>query len=195
MKLSVPRRNLFLLAAVLAAVVYGTAFVADNTAAPIRRTGGRDGRKVYLRSLQGKLHDALAERRYDECELLIRRILKLAPENRSMQRAAGKIYYQNGKLNEAENILRSLLLRHPEDLLCRNNYAMVLLARGRREALSELKKALDGSGSSEFIAENYLYAGRKLGVKLEAPPVEGAPQPLFPVPPLDAITAPEEKSK
>ena len=195
MKLSVPRRNLLLLAAVLAAVVYGTAFVADNTAVPPPRAGAWEGPKAYLRSLQGKLHDALAERRYDECELLVRRILKLAPENRSMQRAAGKIYYQNGKLNEAENVLRSLLLRHPEDLLCRNNYAMVLLARGRREALPELKKALDGSGNSEFIAENYLYAGRKLGVKLEVPPAEGAPQPLFPVPPLDAITAPEEKSK
>ena len=195
MKLSVPRRNLLLLAVVLAAVVYGTAFVADNTAAPVRREGAREGRKAYLRSLQSKLHDALTERRYDECELLIRRILKLAPENRNMQRAAGMIYYRNGKLNEAENILRSLLLRHPEDLLCRNNYAMVLLARGRREALPELKRALDDSGSSEFIAENYLYAGRKLGVKLEAPAAEGAPQPLFPVPPLDAITAPEEKSK
>ncbi|MBQ7696382.1 MAG: hypothetical protein IJT50_14805 [Lentisphaeria bacterium] len=195
MKLSVPRRNLFLLAALLAAVVYGTAFVADNTVAPVRETGAWEGPKAYLRSLQSKLHDALTERRYDECELLIRRILKLAPENRSMQRAAGKIYYQNGKLNEAENILRSLLLRHPDDLLCRNNYAMVLLARGRREALPELKKALDDSGNSEFIVENYLYAGRKLGVKLEAPPAEGAPQPLFPVPPLDAITVPEEKSK
>ena len=195
MKLSVPRRNLLLLAAVLAAVVYGTAFVADNTAAPVRREGAREGRKAYLRSLQSKLHDALTERRYDECELLIRRILKLAPENRNMQRAAGMIYYRNGKLNEAENILRSLLLRHPEDLLCRNNYAMVLLARGRREALPELKRALDDSGNSEFIAENYLYAGRKLGVKLEAPAAKGAPQPLFPVPPLDAITAPEEKSE
>ena len=195
MKLPVPRRNLFLLAALLAAVVYGTVFVADNTAAPARREGAWEGPKAYLRSLQSKLHDALTERRYDESELLVRRILKLAPENRSMQRTAGKIYYQNGKLNEAENILRSLLLRHPDDLLCRNNYAMVLLARGRREALPELQKALDGSGNSEFIAENYLYAGRKLGVKLEVPPAEGAPQPLFPVPPLDAITVPEEKSK
>lgn len=195
MKLSVPRRNLFLLAAVLAAVVYGTAFVAENTVAPVRSESAREGRKAYLRSLQSKLHDALTERRYDECELLIRRILKLAPENRNIQRAAGMIYYRNGKLNEAENILRNLLLRHPDDLLCRNNYAMVLLARGRREALPELKKAFEDSGHSEFIAENYLYAGRKLGVKLETPPAGGAPQPLFPVPPLDAITAPEEKSK
>ena len=195
MKLSVPRRNLLLLASVRAAVVYGSVFVADNTVVPSRGEGAWEGPRAYLRSLQGKLHDALTERRYDECELLVRRILKLAPGNRSMQRAAGKIYYQNGKLNEAENVLRSLLLRHPDDLLCRNNYAMVLLARGRREALPELKKALDGSGNSEFIAENYLYAGRKFGVKLEVPPADGAPQPLFPVPPLDAITAPEEKSK
>jgi len=193
MKFSHSRRTFLLLVFALCAVIYGTVFIVDNISVPVRKEPAWEGPRAYLRSLQSQLHDALTERRYAEGEMLIRRILKLAPGNRNMHRTAGKIFYHNGKLGEAESVLRNQLLRHPEDLLSRNNYGMVLLARGKREAFQELKKAYEGSGNSGFIGENLRYAGKKLGLEVPAAPEGGTGgTPLFPVPPLDAIIAPEE---
>ena len=190
------RRNFIILAVFLGAVIYGTVFIVDNAEPPRRKSGARDDAGTYLRSLRLRLRELLEGRHYTEAEIIVRRILKQVPENRAAQLAAGKIYYHNGKLNEAENILRGLLLRYPDDALCRNNYAMVLLARERREALNELRKAFAASSGSGFILENYRYASGKLKEAGPEPELgnEAGP-PLYPVPPLDAITAPEEAEK
>ena len=185
-------RNLLILLLALAATVYASTCLVERFGVSARKTSA-DGTSSYLRSLQHKLYEKLLDKNHAESEILIRRILKLDPKNTAMKRIAGKIYYHNGKLNEAENMLRNQLMRNPGDILCRNNYAMVLLARKRPEALRELVKAFAASGQSPFIAENIMYAAKKLNMPQISLPEKTALQPLFTAVPVDAISSPEEK--
>lgn len=186
-------RNLVIITLFLGVVILGSAVIAGHFGVAPRKTPYFDTKRSYLRSMQMRLYEKLTEKKYDESEILIRRILKIAPENHAMQRVAGKIFYCNGKLNEAETLLRNLLMRNPADILCRNNYAMVLLARKRPEALKELLRAYTDSRGSSFIAGNIAYAEKILKQPAGKIPDDFSEPPIFHTPPLDAVTVPEEK--
>ena len=99
--------------------------------------------------------------------------------------------YRNGKISEAENLLRSLLLRDPGDHICRNNYAVCLMKRKRIEAVMELEKAWQGSGRRNFIGRNLQISAAFFNVKLPYP-LQLDKNSSDSVP-ADAITLQEEK--
>ena len=92
--------------------------------------------------------------------------------------------------DEAENLLRNLLLRTPGDHICRNNYGAVLLAKNRREALEELRRAWLDSGKAAFIGKNFQECAKRFNIKL---PEELFADETTSPPPLDAVTLVEEK--
>lgn len=177
----------------LGIVILCSAVIIEHFGVIPQKPSHVDTTRSYLRSMQMKLYEKLIEKKYDESEILIRRILKITPGNPAMQRIGGTIYYHNGKLNEAEKLLRNLLMRNPSDSLCRNNYAMLLLARKRPEALNELFRAYTDSRGSAFIAQNIAYAQKVLNRPAETLPDDFSDVPVFHSPPIEAIIAPEEK--
>lgn len=188
-------RNLVILFLMLSATIYGTVFLVERFGITEERRSASETTRSYLRSMQMQLYGKLQEKNYAESEIFIRRILKLDPGNVAMQRIAGKIYYHNGKLNEAENVLRNLLMRNPGDIICRNNYGMVLLAKKQPESFRELLRACNDSGRTSFIAKNLYYAVDVLKLPKMEIPENSAAEPLFTSVPLDAITAPEEDKR
>lgn len=186
------KRNFIILSLLLVALFYGSSLVMSSTVVPPSETSDAETPEKYLRSLKMQLHDAVHKKRFHEAEVIFRRTLKLDPRNRMIRRLGSVVYYHNGKLNEAENLLRNLLLRNPGDFVCRNNYAMVLLAKKNPKAFNELKKAWLDSEGTPFILNNLKYCAKVFGQKLS--PDENAEEDLLlAVPPVDAIAVDEEK--
>ena len=186
------KRNLVILSLMLGVVFYGTSAVISFTAAPIREKEETDTPERYLRSLTMELVKAVSEKRFHEAEIIYRRLSGIEADNRMIGRLGSVIYFRNGKLNEAENLLRNLLLRRPGDFICRNNYGMVLWAKKNPAAFKELKKAWDDSGKSAFIGENLLRCAAFFKVKF-TPGYENDDAAFLDTPPVDAITLAEEK--
>lgn len=184
------RRNLLILTLLLVAVCGGTLLVISNTAVPMRNSETSEKKGDYLRALKLRLIELVGKKEFAEAEIVFRRLRKIEPENRFLLRLGSVVYFRNGKLNEAENLLRNLLLRTPGDHICRNNYGAVLLAKNRREALGELRRAWLDSGKAAFIGKNFQECAKRFKIKL--------PEELFrddtaSPPPLDAVTLVEEK--
>ena len=184
------KRNLVILGAVLCAVVYGTFLVTSSTTVPVREKNAVEKSAVYLRSLKRRLYVLVEKKQFVEAGIVFRRLWKLDPE-RNILCLGSVVCYHNRKFNEAENLLRTLLLRNPGDFICRNNYAMVLAARDRIEAVRELEQAWRDSGKKGFIGKNLLYCAGLFKVQLPGSVSIDAAADLSAPP--EAITAPEEK--
>lgn len=184
------KRNFVILGALLCGVVYGTFLVASSTTVPVREKSTPEKSALYLRSLERRLYVLVEKKQFPEAEIVFRRLRKLKTE-RSILCLGSVVCYRNRKFNEAENLLRNLLLRDPGDFVCRNNYAMVLAARNRMEAVREMEQAWRDSGKKAFIGKNLLYCARVLKVQLPGS-VFIDPAADLSAPP-EAITAPEEK--
>ena len=184
-------RNLLVLALLLCVVFCGTFFVVSVTSAPRRPADKVEDSKVYLRSLQMRLVELVQNREFAEAEIVFRRLRKLNTRSRVVLRLGSVIFYHNGKLNEAETLLKNLLLRTPDDYICRNNYGMILMARRRREALAELRKAYLDSGKLAFIGTNFQNCAKKFNIQL--PESLFADDKITPVIPPDAVIFAEEK--
>ena len=188
------RRNFFILLFFPVAIFYGTSLVVSSTAVPVRENETTLQAKNYFRSLQLQLLQAVQERRFAEAEMFFRRINKLDKVPPMVQRLGSVALYHNGKLNEAEKLLRNLLLRNPGDFVCRNNYAMVLTAKERPQALAEFIRAGKDSGGSAFIEKNLRRCAAKFKVELprsEESSKEGR-SPVFTGVPVDAVIFGEE---
>ena len=185
------KRNLIFLAVILGAVFYGTSLVITSTAVPVRQGGEEELSGKYLRSLKVRIYELVEKKQFAEAEIIFRRIRKLEPGNKMILRLGSLIFYRNGKISEAENLLRSLLLRDPGDHICRNNYAVCLMKRKRIEAVKELEKAWQGSGRKNFIGRNLQISAAFFNVKLPYPLLldKNSSDSV----PADAITLQEEK--
>ena len=185
------QRNLLLLSLMLGAVCCGTLLVVSNTAVPVRHENTAENAGNYLRLLKLRLVELVQRGEFAEAEIVFRRIRKSDPHNRIVLRLGSVVYYRNGKFNDAENMLRNLLLRTPGDFICRNNYGMVLWAKERREAVVELRRAWLDSGKLFFIGKNFRQCAKHFNINL--------PDELFAgenkdsLPPPDAVTLAEEK--
>ena len=185
------QRNLLILLSLLCAVFCGTLLVLSLVSVPRRPAETAEDSRAYLRSLQMRLVELVQKKEFSEAEIVFRRIRKRSSKVRVIQRLGSVVFFHNGKLNDAENLLKSLLLRAPDDYICRNNYGMVLFAKNRREALAELRKAWLDSGKLAFIGKNFQQCSKKFNVQL--------PETLFagdkpnPVIPPDAVIFAEEK--
>ena len=185
------KKNLVILAAVLGVVFYGTSLVITSTAVPVRQGGEEELSGNYLSSLKIQIYELVESKRFSEAEIIFRRIRKLDPGNRRIQRLGSLICYRNGKINEAENLLRSLLLRNPGDFISRNNYAVCLMAKKRVESVSELEKAWLESGKMGFIGRNLKTCAAFF--KLPLPYALQSEKDESEVIPVDVIILPEEK--
>lgn len=185
------KRTLLILGAFLGVIFYSTFLVVSSTSVPVREYDKSDTPKAYLRTLQLRLYELVTQKKFTEAEIVFKRIRKLNPDNRSILRLGSVVCYRNGKLNEAENLLKNLLLRNPEDFICRNNYGMVLMAKDRVEAVRELQKAWENSGGLTFIGKNLQRCAKRFNVKLTAEIPEEDNE-FLNIPP-DAISAAEEK--
>lgn len=188
------KRSFFILLALVLAIFYGTSLVVSSTIVPLHEKEAASPEKNYLRSLQLRLFEAVREKRFAEAEIYFRRINKSGTPSAMVRRLGSVALYRNGKLNEAEKLLHNLLLRNPSDFICRNNYAMALMARGQMQAVAELVKACKDSGRSPFIEKNLQRCAARFKVELPAAvknPAEGAP--LLTGVPVDAVTFEEEK--
>ena len=190
------KRNLIILSLILGVIFYGTSAVISFTVVPAHPKKSADTPERYLRSLKMELVKAVSGKRFHEAEVMYRRLAGIEKENRMIGRLGSVIYFRNGKLNEAENLLRNLLLRSPGDFVCRNNYGMVLMVKNNPAAFRELKKAWEDSGRSRFIEENLLRCAALFKVKFtpdEKFENENDEAAFLEAPPLDAITLAEEK--
>ena len=188
------KRNFLILLAIPGAIFYGTSLVVSSTAVPLQENAGALQAKNYLRSLQLQLLKAVQEKRFGEAEMFFRRIRKLDKAPPMVQRLGSVALYHNGKLNEAETLLRNLLVQNPKDFICRNNYAAVLAAKGRPQALNEFVRAWEDSEGSSFVERNlYRCAGKfKTSLPGDMKKSEGR-TPVFTGVPVDAVTFEEEK--
>ena len=188
------KRNFFILLAVPIAVFYGSSLVVSTTAVPIQESKNSPREKQYLRSLQLQLLKAVQEKRFSEAEMFFRRISKMDKVSAMVQRLGSVALYHNGKLNECEKQLRNLLLRNPKDFICRNNYAMVLMAKKRPQALAEFVRACEDSRRSSFIEKNLLRCAGEFKAELPRG-ITGLTEntsPVFTGVPVDAIVFEEE---
>ena len=188
------RRNLFILLALLCLILYGTSLVVGATVVPARKGVSQEQANLYRRNQQQQLLTLVKEKRFAEAEIVFRRVLKLDPGNRYIRRLGSVVLYHNGKYNEAEVLLRNMLLRAPGDFICRNNYAMVLTVKKQPRALKEFFKAWQDSGGSPFIEENMRRSSKALNLELSpAGQVKKAGSAYLETVPLDAICTGEEK--
>lgn len=186
------RRNLTILALVLGGVCYGTFLVVGSTAVPVLQEESGAVPGEYLIALQERLYELVEKEAFAEAEIVFSRVRKLNPDNRNILRLGSVIRFRNGKLNEAENLSRNLLLSNPGDYVCRNNYGVVLMAKGRKEAVRELEKAWLDSGKKAYIRNNLQLCAAAFNMELDLPlsKEEGS---FSEAVPLDAITLPKEK--
>ena len=134
-------RNLLILLTLFCLVLYGTSLVVGATVVPARKEVSQAHADLYRRNLQQQLLTLVKEKRFAEAEIVFRRVLKLDPRSRYIRRLGSVVLYRNGKYNEAEVLLRNMLLRAPGDFICRNNYAMVLTVKKQPRALKEFFKS------------------------------------------------------
>lgn len=185
------KRNLAVLITALGVIFYGTFLVVSSTAVPLREKAPVKKPDAYALLLQRRLLELIEKKEFAEAEIVFRRLRKIKPVERNILRWGALIFYHNGKLNEAENLLRNLLLRDPGDFVCRNNYGMILLAKRRAEAFRELDKAWHDSGKKAYIGRNLLYCAEILKIKL--PYAVSLEQSADAPVPREVITRPEEK--
>ena len=184
------KRNFLILGAALCVIVCGTVWVTSSTTVPVREKEGTEKSAAYLRSQELRLRELIDKKQFAEAEIVFRRLRKLS-SRRSILQLGSVVCFRNGKLNEAENLLRNLLLRAPRDFVCRSNYGMVLAAKGRIEGVYELERAWLESGKKAYIGKNLLYCAGIFKVKLPyAVPVDETADAAIPP---EAITQPEEK--
>lgn len=188
------KRNFFILLAIPAAVFYGTSLVVSSTAVTVHERNDALQTGDYVRSLQLQLLKAVQEKQFAEAEMFFRRLNKLDKAPPMVQRLGSVALFNNGKLNEAETLLRNLLLQNPGDFICRNNYAAVLTVRERPQALGEFLRAFEESGGSDFVEKNMRYCAEKFKTELPRDIVKSAGRaPVFNGVPIDAVTFEEEK--
>ena len=184
------KRNLLILGVTLCTIVYGTFLVTASTTVPVREKGSSEKSVRYLRTLERRLYELVEKKQFPEAEIVFRRLWKLKTD-RNILCLGSVVCFRNGKLNEAENLLRNFLMRNPGDFVCRNNYAMVLAAKDRVEAVREMEKAWYDSGKKAYIGRNLLYCAGIFKVKLPGSVSIGSTADLSAPP--EAITAPQEK--
>lgn len=160
-------RNVLILFALPALVFYATSLVVSFTEIPVREDVAQRQEKRYLRSLKIQLLKAVQEKRFAEAEMFFRRIKKMDKNVSPMVLRLGSCaLYYNGKLNDAETLLRNLLLRNPGDFICRNNYAAVLMKQGRIQAVGEFFRACEESGGITGIENNLRRCAEKFKTEL-----------------------------
>ena len=69
-----------------------------------------------------------------EAENHLRRLLKIRPDERDMQRLYGRVLVETGKLQDAEKLFRKMLSDNPLDWGAQNNLGVTLLFRRQYEA-------------------------------------------------------------
>lgn len=98
-----------------------------------------------------QMHD----RNYPEAEKLIRKYTGLYPEDLTISKFLGRIYYETGRRDRALELFRALQVYFPEDPVLHNNIGVLLLQRHRFEqALRELNHAHRISGGADYTALN-----------------------------------------
>ncbi|MBE6385681.1 MAG: hypothetical protein E7048_08460 [Lentisphaerae bacterium] len=189
------KRNFFILLALPAVIFYVTSLVVGFTEVPVRESAPQGQERGYLRSLKMQLLKAVQEKRFAEAEMFFRRIKKLDKNTSSMvQRLGSCALFYNGKLNEAETLLRNLLLRNPGDFICRNNYAVVLMVKNRPRAVEEFFRASEDSGGISGIEKNLRRSAEKFKVELPRSAVGSEDRnAVFSGTPADLIVFGEEK--
>ena len=125
---------------------------------------GYDLKHAHIRQLHQQVILFVQYRKYYEAEQLLHRINRVHPGSHGTAKMLAKVFFLQGKLAQAEDILRRLVLTIPEDPAVRNNLGEVMIEKKFYESgIRELLEAEKLSGGARYIQLNLCHAYALLG--------------------------------
>ena len=199
-----------LLGALTATAAATVAVISSYDAPPPRQVNGDlTARPRMIWQLRTRANSLIESKNFPAALLMLNRLVRLEPENASVQRLQVRTLHETGRNDDAILTCRELLAGNPDDAVTRNNLGMLLVENGSYEAgIKELHKAHTLAPENEFIDYNLSRAYQALGDLPEArisfaraerhrrKPLTVAPPDLIAVPRAEwrAPGEPQEKS-
>ena len=127
-------REFYILLGILLFLGLGTAFIISMHDDNRKNNPFDDIQHTVCLELRQKAVRYFLNGDHAEAENHLRRLLKISPDERDMQRLYGRVLVETGKLQDAEKLFRKMLSGNPLDWGARNNLGVTLLFRGQYEA-------------------------------------------------------------
>ena len=148
-------KEFFILLGMLMVIGLGTAVIVFGHDDNRRKSPFEEVQHTVCLELHQKAVRYFIDRDYIEAENYLRRLLKISPEDRDVQRFYGRILIVTGKVLEAEKLYRKMLSVNPLDWGAQNNLGVTLLLRHQYEAaLRELDRAARNDNARVFTEVN-----------------------------------------